>query len=381
MKRFFVVATVLLLLFFSPVLSASAEEKAADTLYQEQLEASGADALWDRLPEETRTFLKSIGIDDLAPENYTALQPKALLDTLVDQLSRQAGGVATTCGMLLGIIVLGALTGSLRHALNENGMADIFSIICAAVACGAILLPIATCVRQVCEAADGVMVFMLSFAPAYAAVIVAGGQGALAASYSTVLLTGAECVSALVTGVVLPLLTVSLGISAVASLSEKTRIGTLGGLLSKAAGWLLATVTGLFTALVSLQSPVAASADTLGLRTAKMSIAGFVPIVGGALAETFGTLTSCVRLLRSTLGMFGILAAGALVLPSFFRCMAWSVSLGICRMAAESLEVKPVTALLSAAQGVVKTLMGVLAASALFMIVTTTVVTKAGGGL
>lgn len=381
MKRILAMVAVVLLLFFIPALPTCAEEITVDDLYREQLEASGADTLWDMLPEETRAFLKSLGINDLTPESYTALQPEALLDALIDQLSRQAGGVAGTCGILLGIIVLGALTVGLRHALNENGMADIFSILCAAVACGAILLPITQCVRQVCEAADGVMVFMLSFVPAYAAVIVAGGQGALAASYSTVLLTGAECVSALVTEVVLPLLTVSLGISAVASMSEKTRIGTLGGLLSKAAGWLLATVTGLFAALISLQSPVAASADTLGLRTAKMSISSFVPIVGGALGEAFGTLTSCVQLLRSTLGMFGILAAGALVLPSFFRCMAWSVSLGVCRMAAESLEVKPVTALLSAAQGVVKTLMGVLAASALFMIVTTTVVTKVGGGL
>lgn len=374
------VTAVLLLLFLLPALSADAEETQADSLYSEQVRASGADKLWDALPPETQAFLRSIGLQELDVESYSTLQPNTLLDTLLTTLGEQVGGVTSSCGVLLGIVLLGALAGGMRQTLKEPAMAETFSVICAAAACGAILLPISGCVQQVCAAAEGVMVFMLSFIPVYAAVLIAGGQATLAASYSTVLLTGAECVSALTTGVVLPLLTVSLGISAIGALGERNRMGMLGGMLAKASGWLLATATGLFTALLSIQGPVAASADTLGLKAARMSLTGFIPVVGGALGEALTTVTGCLKLLRSTLGMFGVVAAAGLVLPSLCRCVAWSAALSLCRMASEVLDVKPVTTLLNAAAGVVKTLIGVLAACGLFLIITTTIVTKAGGG-
>ncbi len=362
-----------------PVLAAAADEREADGLYREQLGASGANELWEELPTDTQAFLRDIGIDDFDVESYTALQPKAILDRIGAAFGQQAGGVVASCGVLLGIVILGAMAGGVRQTLKDGGMAETFTTLCATAACGTILLPMTECVQKVCAAADGVNVFMLSFIPVYAAVLIAGGQATLAASYSTVLLAGAEGVSALTTGVVTPMLSVSLGISAVGALGEKTRMGTLGALLAKAAGWLLATATGLFTALFSMQSLVAASADTLGMKAARMSLVNFIPVVGGALGETLTTVTGCLRLLRSTLGMFGILAAAALVLPSLCRCILWAAALALCRMAAEVLEVKPVTALLNAAAGVVKILIGVLAACGLFMIVTTTVVTAAGG--
>lgn len=370
---------LLLVLLFFALLAFPVSADTTEDFYREQAEASGADELFSLLPEETRAFLRAIGIEGLDPESYTALQPGKLLNTLLEIFGEQAGSVTAICGVLLGVIVLGAVAESMKQTVKEGQMAEMFSLICGVAACGAVLLPVSTCVKQVCEAADGVAVLMLSFVPAYAALIVSGGQMALATSYSTVLLTGAQCVSAIVTGVALPLLMVSLGMTAAGALSEKNRLGAMGGLMAKFSGWLLTTVTGVFTALLSMQSLVAASADSIGQRAAKMSLASFVPIVGGALSETFGTVTGCLRLLRSTLGMFGILAAAALVLPSFFRCFAWSLAIGVCRMAAEILDVKPVTTLLGAVQTVMKTLLGILAVCALFLIVTTTVVTLAGG--
>lgn len=368
----------LVLLFFA-LLTLPVTAETTEEFYEQQFEASGADELFSLLPEETRVFLRAVGIEGLDPDEYTALKPQNLLETLLEVFGAQAGSVTATCGLLLGVILLGAIAESMKQTVKEGQMAEMFSLICSIAACGAVLLPVSACIQGVCEAADGVSVLMLSFVPIYAALILAGGQATLATSYSTVLLAGAQCVSALLTGVATPLLTVSLGMTAAGTLSEKNRLGALGGMMAKFAGWLLATVTGVFTALMSMQSLVAASADSLGQRAAKMSLANFIPIVGGALSETFGTVTGCLRLLRSTLGMFGILAAAALVLPSFFRCFTWSIAIGICRMAAEVCEVKPVVALLGAVQTVMKTLMGILAVCALFLIVTTTVVTLAGG--
>ena len=376
MKRWLILLFATLCAFLLP-LSASAES--ADEVYQEQAEASGADDLFSTLPKETQDLLRSIGIHELEVEGYTALQPTALLETLLSLFGQQAGGVAANCGVVLGIVILGAVAEGMRQTLQNPRMAEMFKLICAVASCGAVLMPVAECIQRVFEAADGVTVLMLSFVPAYGALILAGGHATLAASYNTVLLTGAECVAQLATGVCLPLLSVSLGLSATGTLFEKNRLGHVSGSLSKLSVWILATVTGLFTGLLSMQSLVASSADSLGQRAARMSISSFVPVVGGALSEAFGTVTGCLKLLRSTLGMFGVAASAFLVLPSFFLCLSWSMAIGLCRMAAEVLSVANIAGFLGTVQTILKALMGVLAACALFMIVTTTLITLAGG--
>ncbi len=356
----------------------AADAKDVDTAYREQVEALEAERLFEVLPAQTRELLRSLGITDLELERYTALQPNRVMETLMALFGEQAGGVGALCGVLLGIIVMAAFAETVRHTTASGVMGETVSRICAVAVCAAVLLPISDCFEQVKEAIESAQVLMLSFIPTYAAVILAGGHATLATSYSTVLLTGAECVNALVGRVALPLLTVSMGLGVAGSLSQRNRLAGISGSLAKGAMWLLGTVTALFVGILSMQSLVAASADSLGQRAAKMTISSFVPIVGGALSEAFGTLTSCVHLLRSTLGMFGVLAAAALVLPPFFLCFSWSLALGLCRAAADMLGVPSVSGVLGTVQTVVKVLMGMLGACALLLVVSTTLVTLSG---
>ena len=85
-----------------PVLAE--EEEDTDRLYQEQLEASGAEALFDSLPDGTRELLDKLGISGLDADSLTALQPGTALSELLAMAGSQSGGVLGSCGLLLGII-------------------------------------------------------------------------------------------------------------------------------------------------------------------------------------------------------------------------------------------------------------------------------------
>lgn len=47
-----------------------------------------------------------------------------------------------------------------------------------------------------------------------------------------------------------------------------------------------------FTGLLSIQSIVGTSADTLGVKAAKFVVSNFVPIVGSAVADAYTTMRS-----------------------------------------------------------------------------------------
>jgi stage III sporulation protein AE len=133
--------------------------------------------------------------------------------------------------------------------------------------------------------------------------------------------------------------------------------------------------------LLSLQNLAGSAADTLGNRVLRFSVASFVPIVGGSLSEAFSTVRSCLGILRSTMGVFGIGACAAIILPPLLTCVVWNICLSLCHMSAEMFELRSLISLLKAAQSVIKCLIGILCAGVLFAIVAVTVVTMASGNV
>lgn len=378
-KRIAVCVTGLLALLLTPV-TAMAEGDTFSDYYQEQLDASGAQEILDNLPADTKVLLENLGIDGLDEKSLTALQPQNTLQGLLDMLAGESKGVLASCGILLGIILVCAFMDSMRQTVKEAAMSEVFSVICALAACAAVLIPITKCIHRVSEAAESTSVFMMSFVPVYSGILLTSGQAVTAVSYQTVVLFVAELIAALSTYVIVPLMTVSLALGLTGSVSPGMKLDGASNLINKSAGWLLGLTTTLFVGLLSLQGIVGAAADTLAGKALKFSIASFVPVVGGSLSEALNTVKGCLSLLKSTVGGFGILATALIVLPPILECIVWTMGLSVCSMASDMFGLGQISGVLKAAQTVVKTLIGVLAACSLFMIVATTIVTKMGTG-
>lgn len=76
-----------------------------------------------------------------------------------------------------------------------------------------------------------------------------------------------------------------------------------------------------FTGLLSIQSIVGTSADTLGVKAAKFVVSNFVPIVGSAVADAYTTMRSGLGLLRGATGAFGIIALCVTLLPPILETL------------------------------------------------------------
>ena len=370
--------TIRIILFFlllAVACSFAAGAETVEDLYNEQLEASGGEELLRDLPDETRRLLDKLGITGLEMDTFSNLKPQSVWNQMLSLFSSQAGSPVRACGVVLGIILLCAWMDGLKHTVREPGSSEVFGVICALAACGTVIVPIVSCIRSVSEAAESASIFMTSYVPVYAGVLLTSGQAATAVSYQSVVLFAAELISLLASGVVVPLMTISLALGLTGSVTPGMKLDAAGNLMSKAAAWLLGLCCTLFVGLLSLQSLAGAAADTLGGRAVKFTLSSFVPVVGNSLGEAFSTIRSCLHLLKSTLGGFGILATALIVLPPLLECVAWTLGLSLCVMASEMFGLTTLTTLLKAAQSVVKTLIGVLAACAMFLIVSTAIVT------
>ncbi len=362
------------------LLGGGVSAQTVEELYEEQLAASGSRELIDTLPESTQDLLYRLGVDNLDSPSLTAPDLDQWQEALSAMLSSALQTPLRVAGTVLAAVLLYAWANGLRSALHEEETVTVFGTVCALALSGCLLVPLTQCIRKVSEAMTSVAVFMGSFTPVYAGILLTDGRASAALSFQSLVLYAAQVLSWVAGTVIVPLMTAGLALGVTGSVTPRIQLGSTGKLLNKAAVWMLSLGMMLFTGLLSLQTLVGGAADTVGARAAKFSVASLVPVVGGSLSEMLATVRGCLQLLRSTVGGFGLLATVLIVLPPLCSCCGWSVLLAVCRAAADMLELPALPAVLEAARSTVRSLIGVLCACASFLIVAVTVVTKAAGG-
>ncbi len=254
---------VFLLLAVACSFAAGAET--VEDLYNEQLEASGGEELLRDLPDETRRLLDKLGITGLEMDTFSNLKPQSVWNQ-ISLFSSQAGSPSGPVAWCWGSSCCAPGWTDSKHTVREPGSSEVFGVICALAACGTVIVPIVSCIRSVSEAAESASIFMTSYVPVYAGVLLTSGQAATAVSYQSVVLFAAELISLLASGVVVPLMTISLALGLTGSVTPGMKLDAAGNLMSKAAAWLLGLCCTLFVGLLSLQSLAGAAADTLGGR-------------------------------------------------------------------------------------------------------------------
>lgn len=375
-SKWMMIIAILCFVLFS--CSVKAEE--TNAYIGEQLEESGANALWDELSSETKELYEKIGVSNLGDISQLSISAENLGDVAGNILREQSASPLAAAGTLMAAVLLCAYFGGWRDTCGINGIKPLYQTICVLGICGVMVVPFTGCIRAVRQALSGAGVFMGSFSPVYIAVLAAGGQLKTAMSYQSVILLFSQLLTFLTGGVLMPLSFAATGMGLVTAVSDTGNLSKLGTVLLKAVTWTLGIAATLFTTVLSVNSVLGAAGDTLSSRVVKMSIASLVPVVGSALSEAYLTVKSCVGVVRSTVGAFGIVTTGFLILPALLQSVCWQIVLFVCSAVAEMFEQNAVCGFLKVMAGVAKTMTAALLICGMFMIVATALVVLAGRG-
>lgn len=347
-------------------------------MYAQQAQASGADDLPTRLPQNVQALLDSLGLDPLDPSAYSQLEFGDTAQMLADLLYQQSSGPRQTMGMLLAVVLLCSLFSGLDGAVGGLSLRRTYQGVAVLAAGSAVLVPLFGLFSRVWETIEQVTVFLSAYIPVYGAVLMTGGKAVSAVSYQTTLLAAIELLLWLVRGVIFPSLLISLGLGCTGSVAEGFCLDRFSGTIHKTTLWILGLFSTLFAGFLSLQQMVTAAGDTLSGRVVKFSLSSFVPVVGGVLSEAYNTVVGCSTLLRSTVGAFGLLSVLLVILPPLLSCICWNVGLHLAGGVASLFGLNALEKLCRTAAGAVRVLIAVLAVFALLMILSTSIVASVG---
>ncbi len=347
------------MLFIFPV---SANE---DT-YQHGIEITEAERINDALPKEVLDWLQENNID-FSDENWVNNFNAGSVFSYIWFFLRS--GMKTplkTGGAIIGVILISTAFPALSNGEKNFDAAKYSCVLATAIT---VAIPVWKAVSAAVAAIKGCGTFMLSFVPVFAVIVSVSGGVASAVSMSTVLLMVSELLVSICAFSVLPLMGGYLAMSLCSSVSPLVNTAGITEGIKKVGLWIMSLVSTVFLGILSVQTAVNSAADSVALRTTKFIIGTSVPVAGAALSEATAVLSSSLSLLRTSVGIYGVVALCAIILPIVISLMLWRVMLMISTVVSEAFSQPLITKLLKSVDMMLSLLVGVcLLVGAVFII-------------
>ncbi|MEM0530359.1 hypothetical protein WGC32_08480 [Zongyangia sp. HA2173] len=373
-----------LLLLCMPVSAVSGSDASGESTlqeqFEEQLEASGADELIENAPEQVKESLYDLGLDTISFQKILSLSPKEFIPYFIDQVQTVIARPVKLLAIVVGIIVLCALMNALKQSMAKDKLKEVFQVVSILCICAAVITPVIDCISKTGKTIFDCSNFLISFVPVLSGVMTAGGQIVTATSYQVFLFWAAELVSVIVSRTLVPFLGIYLAIAITSSMNTEFRLDKIADSLKSFICWSLGGLLTVFVGILSIQGIVASSADTVSLKATKFLISSVVPVVGGALSDALGSVQSCVKLLKTSVGAYGIIIAVMTFLPLLIESISWLLVTKISQVVAEFLGVGGVTPVLKATSSVLSIILAIILCFMMLIIITTTIMMLLGTG-
>ena len=299
------------------------------------------------------------------------------LQGILSDLAGQSGGAlkaaAGTAARLLAIVLLCALVGQAAPNAPVDAV-TLAGVLAITAACAGSLHSL---LRLGSETLDQVRVFSNVLLPAMTTATAATGavSGAAALSGATVLFS--DLLINLTDRLLLPLVYAYLALRAADAAVGDGALGRLAGLVSwvitNSLKWL---VLG-YIAYVSVTGVISGSADSAKIRAAKLAFSGAVPVVGSIIADASETVLVGAGVLRTGIGVFGMLVVLGLCAYPFLRIGAQYLILKLAAALSSAVGEKRLVGVIDAVSSCMGFLLAMTGAQALMLLVSCVCAMKA----
>ncbi len=229
-------------------------------------------------------------------------------------------------GSIAALMLLGALINNLSDSVGKSPVEDAGGF--------AVFVYIATICAVAFERAssfvfgtlEDITVFVHSIIPAISALCVTSGETALATMSHPVIFFVCSAFSMLIRKVITPLVLLRVVCSLLCAITSNDGLAEFTGLFSKFHKTLLTFSMSLFAGILGISSFAATSFDNLAARGIKFAVSSAVPVVGGSISEAMSSVASSAMLLKSAVGLGGVMMLFAIVALPLLKVWALSLS-------------------------------------------------------
>lgn len=376
MKVFIALVSILVTMICFP-LTCSAESVSVSS-DSEILEDLGGNSLNENLNDDAESFMDEHNISPDDPVNAVKMSPADILEYIAEVFRDRLSVVPKLMGRLAAAVTVSAAATAMSKGVTDKSLSAVYGIT-ASLVCVMIVMPsVSNCLDNCFLTLEQGGRFMMAYAPVFAAVSAAGGGITSSALYSTAIIGAAEIAVELSKNIFQPLLSVMLALGIAEGVNPDFAMSGFTACIKKFVTFSVSLIMTVFTALISLQSFAGTSADTVAAKAVKLAASNLIPVVGGAVSDAYGSVKASFGVLRSGVGIFGIIAVCVMVLPPLIETAVFRMVLMLASAAASMFDCGPVKSFLSAADDVMSLIFSILMSFSVMFVVSTAIVLSTG---
>lgn len=309
------------------------------TAFAEDMTGIDTDGLTEELPNEVLEILPEFSNQE--PVNFWESLKSMLLESLTREKSSFRSGLGL-CAVLLGLVTLCSVA-EISADKNNSGAITI------AGALGITAAILGTFQSMIVLASDTVKSmteYSACLLPIMASASVMGG----AVSSGTALYSGTVLFTQMLMQLITRLLIPGVYFYLCVSMAEAALPGETLSEIREFVGWVISKslrlILFIFVAYMTITGVISGTADVTAQKAAKAALSGMVPVVGGMISDASESLVASAAMLKSSVGVFGMLAILGMVLLPFLKVGIHYLLLKITAAVSGTVGLKPHVSLL-----------------------------------
>lgn len=328
MKRFLIILT----LFFAVPNICFAAEKNDD--YDDYLKSFDTSA-FELLDDDTNQFLELLGILDFNYENLSSISVKSIFEHIWKIISQHSDGPLKSGLMVIVFILLASFFRSFGSEIGSSDMSATFSTVSTLIISIFLTYNLTDCIGLCCSAIKLCSNFSFAFFPAFCIIVATSGAAMTSMSVNTALLILAQGLNYISENIFVPVTNCFLALGICSGIRHELNLNGTISMLKKLITTAISTVSAVFVSILSVKTAVASRADALGLRSIRFAINSVVPVIGSSISEGLLSIQSYSSLIKTSVGIVGIIAVAGIFLPALIEVNLWRFILALASMCAE----------------------------------------------
>jgi stage III sporulation protein AE len=320
----------------------------------------------DKLTKSADEFMGNVSLTD-------GINLDDGLYSIVDDGVSQVSGIvkkAVRSGVILLVIVL--LTSLADSAsLGAGSKMTQAAPIAAALAITAVAVSdVSTLIGLGTQAIDNMDNFSKILLPTIAAATAASGSIAGATARQLAAMLFSDILMTLINRLLLPLVYTYIAACTAHAALGNDGLKRIAGMLKWFITSILTTVLLVFVGYLTVSGVIAGTTDALTIKAAKFTMSSMVPVVGGIISDAAETVLAGAAILKSTIGVFGMLAVIAMCLAPFLQLGIHYLVYKITAALASTVADGRTAGLIDGIGGAFGLMLGMTGACALLLLVT-----------
>lgn len=314
--------------------------------FQEQ-----SNKLWSSLDDRTKDYLNELGVDEISINDLFEITPLRVVKFLIKTIMTTGSDIVKKVVLIVVILILTSVAISFID--KSNSTTQIVQFVSSITIISIVIVSLVRILNDSIVAVKTTCIFIDTYLPIMTAAIIATKNPAMAFTYNSFTVFLSAVIATTADKILVPVISCMLSFNVLSSFSleaYRTRvIRTIKRLIIIAIS-LFSTV---YTGVLTTQSVLASSSDSVMLKGIRFISGTFIPIVGGGVGDALSSVFSSFLIMKNTFGVFIIVAIILINLPVMIELLIWYFILGFCSIVSSMLNIDNTTEILDSLSSII----------------------------